>query len=123
MCVLADPKSLIVGPGSYAEAELEKYVGTFVHWNGRVMYEPLEHCAWREIPVAYVYTTADMTVPHEYQKSFVQGIEREGLKVRTFELVTGHCPNFTATRGLWMRLRRSSLGKREGWRMWKIGAS
>lgn len=54
---------------------------------GHVQYLPIKHAAWREIPVAYVYCTADMTVPFDYQKSFVEAIEKAGHSVRTFELV------------------------------------
>ncbi|KAI5863660.1 alpha/beta-hydrolase [Durotheca rogersii] len=95
-CVSSDPKTLVVGPGR-DEAETEAYLNTLVRWNGKCMYQPLEHCAWREIPVAYIYTTADMTVPLDYQKNFVEGMEKAGVKVQTYELATGHCPNFTAT--------------------------
>jgi hypothetical protein len=28
--------------------------------------------AWREIPVSYIYTTPDMTVPLVYQESMVE---------------------------------------------------
>lgn len=41
-----------------------------------------------------------MTVPLDYQKSFVEGMEKTGRPVRTFELATGHCPNLTATDGV-----------------------
>ncbi|KAK3391166.1 hypothetical protein B0H63DRAFT_493206 [Podospora didyma] len=44
--------------------------------------------ACREIPVAYIRCTADMTVPLDYQNSF------------TFDLATGHCPNLTAVDGV-----------------------
>lgn len=98
-CLSRDFRGLVVGPGR-GDADTEAYVRTFVRWNGRCMYQPLERCAWREIPVVYVYTTADMTVPLDYQKSFVEAIEETGLKVQTFELATGHCPNFTATKGV-----------------------
>ncbi|KAI1641856.1 alpha/beta-hydrolase [Daldinia loculata] len=97
--VSRDPKTLVVGPGR-DEAETEAYLKTLHRWNGKCMYQPLEHCAWRDIPVTYIYTTADMTVPFDYQKTFVDTIEKSGNKVQTFELATGHCPNFTATQGV-----------------------
>ncbi|KAI1763297.1 Alpha/beta hydrolase fold-1 [Hypoxylon sp. FL1150] len=98
-CLSTDPKTLLVGPGR-DEADTEAYLKTFVRWNGKCMYQPIEHCAWKEIPVAYIHTTADMTVPFDYQKNFVEGIEKTGKKVETYELATGHCPNFTATEDL-----------------------
>ncbi|KAI1392354.1 alpha/beta-hydrolase [Hypoxylon trugodes] len=94
-----DFKGLVVGPGR-DEADTEAYVKTLSRWNGRAMYEPLEHSAWREIPVTYVYTTADMTVPIDYQKAMVGELEKAGVEVRTWEIATGHCPNVTATRDL-----------------------
>ncbi|KAI0529991.1 alpha/beta-hydrolase [Xylaria digitata] len=98
-CLNRNPKTLIVGPGP-DDAEIDKYLETFVRWNGNCMYQATKHAAWREIPVSYIYTTEDMTVPFDYQKNFVEGLEKVGCKVRTFELSTGHCPNFTATEGV-----------------------
>ncbi|KAI0003191.1 Alpha/beta hydrolase fold-1 [Xylariaceae sp. FL0662B] len=98
-CLNRDPKTLLVGPGP-DDAETEAYLKTLIRWNGKCMYQTLENCAWLEIPVVYIYTTADMTVPFDHQKNFVEGIEKTGRKVQTFELATGHCPNFTATDGV-----------------------
>ncbi|ROW10958.1 hypothetical protein VMCG_00853 [Cytospora schulzeri] len=97
-CVHRNPKALLVGPGD--EAEVEAYVNTMIRWNGKCMYQPSEHAAWREIPTAYIYTTADMTVPIHYQRNFVEVLEKAGRKVQTFELETGHCPNFTDPHGV-----------------------
>ncbi|KAI3337570.1 alpha/beta-hydrolase [Xylariaceae sp. AK1471] len=98
-CVHRNPKAFVVGPGP-EDAEIDKYLETLVRWNGKCMYQATKHAAWREIPVSFIYTTADMTVPFDYQKNFVEGLEKAGRKVRTFELATGHCPNFTATEGV-----------------------
>ncbi len=95
-CVNRDPKTLLVGPG-VDDAEVETYVSSLVRWNGKSMYQAVEHCAWREIPVTYIYTTQDMTVPWDYQKSMVERMQAEGQAVHTFELATGHCPNLTMT--------------------------
>ncbi|KAI1173891.1 Alpha/beta hydrolase fold-1 [Nemania sp. FL0916] len=100
VCVHRDPKKLLVGPGP-SDAETEEYLKTFVPWNGNCMYQPSTHAAWREIPASYIYTTADITVPMDYQKNFVEILEKAGHKVQqTFDLPTGHCPNFTATEGV-----------------------
>ncbi|RYP56778.1 hypothetical protein DL770_010814 [Monosporascus sp. CRB-9-2] len=87
-CVHRDPRPLLVGPGgpSGDGAEVEAYLETLARWNGKCMYQATEHAAWREIPVAYIYTTADMTVPLDYQKDFVEGLEKagpQGADVRT----------------------------------------
>jgi len=95
-CVDRDPKALLVGPG-VEDAEAEDYVSSMGRWNGRCMYQEVAQCAWREIPVTYIYTSQDMTVPLEYQKSMVNLMKAEGQEVQTFELETGHCPNLTKT--------------------------
>ncbi|CAN8106196.1 unnamed protein product [Discula destructiva] len=90
---------LIVGSGP-SDEEVEAYLKTRIRWNGKCMYEASEHAAWREIPVTYIYTTNDSTVPLAHQQSFVADMEKAGRKVRTFELATGYCPNFTDTDGV-----------------------
>ncbi|KAI1108507.1 alpha/beta-hydrolase [Nemania sp. NC0429] len=95
-CLYRDPKGLMVGPG-VDEADADAYAGTFVRWNGKGLYQASEHAAWRDIPVSYIYTTLDMTVPLPYQQNMVEGLEKAGRKVQTFELETRHCPNLTAT--------------------------
>ncbi|KAJ8125352.1 hypothetical protein O1611_g8288 [Lasiodiplodia mahajangana] len=96
-----NPKAFLVSPGEDDdEKEVENFLGTLERWNAKCMYEGIKHAAWREIPVSFIYTTKDMTVPIHYQKNFVENLEKEGRKVRTFELATGHCPNFTATEGV-----------------------
>ncbi|PCG93876.1 Hypothetical protein PENO1_073440 [Penicillium occitanis (nom. inval.)] len=99
-CLNNDPRNLLVGPSDLAEQEVDKYLATLVRWNGKAMYLPIRHAAWRDIPVAYIHCTADMTVPLDYQKSFVADMEKAGRPVRTFELATGHSPNLTATAGV-----------------------
>ncbi len=64
-CINRDPKKLLIGPG-VDDAETDKYLNTLVRWNGKGMYLPIRHAAWREIPAAYIYITADMTVPYDY---------------------------------------------------------
>ncbi|GAP89481.1 putative alpha beta-hydrolase [Rosellinia necatrix] len=97
-CASRDPKTLIVSPAPEDDmAEVDTYISTFRRWNAQCMYQAIQHAAWREMPVSYIYTTNDMTVPFDYQKSFVETLKKEGREVQTFELVTGHCPNLTAT--------------------------
>ena len=95
-CVNRDPKTLLIGP-DIEDVEAETYVSSLVRWNGKSMYQAITHCAWREIPVTYIYTSQDMTVPLDYQKSMVEFMQAEGQMVYTFQLATGHCPNLTMT--------------------------
>ncbi|KAL4917131.1 alpha/beta-hydrolase [Aspergillus aurantiobrunneus] len=90
-----DPKNLLVGPG-LSDEELEAFVGSMAVWNGKSMYQDIENCAWREdIPVSYVCTTNDMTVPLRYQQVMIERMREAGKEVETFELETGHCPQAT----------------------------
>ena len=95
-CVNPDPKTLLIGPG-IDDVEADAYVSSLVRWNSKSMYQALTHCAWREIPVTYIYASQDMTLPLEYQKSMVERLQAEGQMVHTVELATGHCPNLTMT--------------------------
>lgn len=96
-CVNRDPKTLLIGLG-VEDAEADTYISSLVRWNGKSMYQEVTHCAWREIPSTYIYTSQDMTVPLDYQKSMVDHMQAEGQEVQTFELDTGHCPNLTKTK-------------------------
>lgn len=95
--VSQDARRLLVSDTALSEGEVDAYVETLVRWNGKCMYDRVERAAWREIPVSYVMTKGDMTVPLEYQRSMVEGMRRAGREVGTFEVATGHCPGFTAT--------------------------
>ncbi|KAH7394440.1 hypothetical protein BKA66DRAFT_438788 [Pyrenochaeta sp. MPI-SDFR-AT-0127] len=98
-CVIRNPKVLLIGAESnISDIECEEYLSTLVRWNGQCIYQPLttERAAWRDIPVTYIYTTKDLTVPLNYQKWFVEEMRKEGVGVQTATLEVGHCPNLTA---------------------------
>lgn len=97
--VCRDPKAQLIGTDG-DEAEVQAYLDSLVLWNGQCMYDSITKTAWRDIPVAYIHTTADMTVPHDYQKHMVAQMEAAGNTVKTFVLETGHGPNLTATDGV-----------------------
>lgn len=72
-----------------------------VRWNLHAPYQPIDYAAWREIsPLAYIYTTEDMLVPIHYQRNIVECVEEEGIKVQTFKLKTGHCPQVSDPQGV-----------------------
>ncbi|KAF2152255.1 alpha/beta-hydrolase [Myriangium duriaei CBS 260.36] len=89
-----DPKNLILGPG-LSDEETDEYLRSLNLWNGKCMYDGIERSAWREIPVMYVQTTQDMTVPLDYQKDMIEKMKAANAVVNTAELATGHCPNAT----------------------------
>ncbi|KAJ5093069.1 hypothetical protein N7456_008930 [Penicillium angulare] len=92
-CIPGDSKGM-VGTG-LSEEDLDVYLQGLGRWSGKAFYQPLEHCAWRDIPVSYIQTPPDALMPLAYQKAFVEDMEAAGRRVRVFELVTGHCPNIT----------------------------
>ena len=90
-CLDRDPKTLIFGPG-VESTEAEDLSAALGRWNGSGMFQEVKYCAWRHIPITYIYTTNDMTVPYDYQKSMVDTIRSEGFSVSTEELASGHSP-------------------------------
>ncbi|KAK7942911.1 alpha/beta-hydrolase [Apiospora aurea] len=87
--VCRQPRATLIGDGQEGEAdeaEIEAYLSYLVRWNGTCMYQPISHCAWREIPVSYIYTSGDMTLPLAYQESMVETLRKEGREVATVEL-------------------------------------
>ncbi|KAH6642854.1 Alpha/beta hydrolase fold-1 [Boeremia exigua] len=116
-CVHRDPKLLVIGAdGDVSEEEKDEYVKTFERWNAHCMYQPITaaRAAWRDAPVSYIYLTADMTVPLDYQKSFVGGMEKEGVQVQTVSIDTGHCPNLTRPNEVVEIVRKIADGKAVG---------
>ncbi|KAJ5921069.1 hypothetical protein N7466_009395 [Penicillium verhagenii] len=95
-CLPADPRSL-TGP-EISEEEFQSYLATLGRWNSKTFGQPLEHCAWRDIPMSYIHALNDAILPLAYQRAFVQGVEATvtGRQVRTFDMETGHCPTITA---------------------------
>ncbi|KAJ5261343.1 hypothetical protein N7478_011938 [Penicillium angulare] len=93
-CVHRNPEDVLIGPG-LSEEELETCVASLGRWNGSVLSQPLKQCSWREIPVAYIYTLSDITLPLHYQKSMVEIMNAAGCDVKTFEIESGHCPTMT----------------------------
>lgn len=95
--IIRDAKLAFVGPyPEEMEAEVNEYVETLVYFNGKSMHDPIDHAAWREIPVAYIYTKNDMSLPLDYQKAYVEEMKSAGRDVQTFELDTAHAPQLTA---------------------------
>lgn len=95
-CVNLKPKELFLSPApGLPEEETEKFLATLGRWYGRCIAQPLQHCAWQEIPMAYIYTLNDVAFPMHYQTTMVERIRSTGREVRTFELESGHCPTWT----------------------------
>lgn len=96
--ILRDPITFLgLDEHELGEVEIEAYKKTLRRWNGTAMTQPLEQAAWREVPVAYIHTTKDFPIPLLAQQSMVRTLEKEGRKVQTFTIETGHCPHVTAT--------------------------
>ncbi|KAJ8109605.1 hypothetical protein OPT61_g7340 [Boeremia exigua] len=113
-CVHRDPKTLMIGAdSSISEEEKDEYVKTLQRWNGNCMYQPssTSRASWREGPVTYIHTAGDMTVPLDYQRAFVKGMEDAGVKVQCVSVDSGHCPNLTRAKEIAEILRKVSLGE------------
>lgn len=52
---------------------------------------------WKHVPLTYLHTLQDMTVPPHYQQRILEKIEKAGTKVDVVELDTGHSPFVTMT--------------------------
>ncbi|EXJ58602.1 hypothetical protein A1O7_06029 [Cladophialophora yegresii CBS 114405] len=61
----------------------------------------LTYPGYNKIPVSYVFCEQDVILPPEFQRSVIEGIEREsGKKVDVLRLSTAHCPNISAPQEL-----------------------
>lgn len=104
-CVANYPKEGLIGEPYASQLdpeELKAYIASLVRWNGKCMYLPIQTTpAWRdESKIYYIYTSADLTVPVDYQKNMVEYMEKEGKIVKTVELDSGHSPNLTAAKAV-----------------------
>ncbi|KAJ2993367.1 hypothetical protein NUW58_g1859 [Xylaria curta] len=99
--IVHNPRMLfgLDGPG-ISDEDIEAYNKTLCRWNSKGMLQPLERAAWREIPVAYIHTTSDPSIPTPEQQSMVSFLENAGRKVMTFTVESGHAPNFNAAQGV-----------------------
>ncbi|KIW95182.1 uncharacterized protein Z519_03766 [Cladophialophora bantiana CBS 173.52] len=65
-------------------------------FDGKLTYPGYNH-----IPVSFIICEKDVILPPEFQRSVIDGIEREsGKKVDVHMLNTGHCPNASAPEDL-----------------------
>ncbi len=61
----------------------------------------LQYPGYNKIPVSFICCDNDVILPPEFQRSVIEGLEREiGKKVDVHHLNTGHCPNASAPREL-----------------------
>lgn len=99
-CFPMDGKSM-VGPG-LSDEDLEGFLATLGRCNSKPFGQPLEHCAWRDIPASYIRTLNDSLLLPSYQNAFVQNMKATvaGRQIRTFDIGTGHCPTITAPQEL-----------------------
>ncbi|KAI0506645.1 alpha/beta-hydrolase [Xylaria bambusicola] len=110
-CMCADPKELLVTPGPEDDMkEIEEYIQTLRPWNAVVMTQETKHAAWQEIPAAFIYTTKDMILPSTYQQTFMATLKTRWPEMKTFELVAGHSPNLTASKGVADAVRKIISG-------------
>ncbi|KAK6956857.1 hypothetical protein Daesc_002138 [Daldinia eschscholtzii] len=69
---------------------VDEYLSTLVRWNGTCIYQEVTKCAWREVPVAYIYTNADMTVTIDLPE--IHGGKDRGGRPESEDGRAGHRP-------------------------------
>ncbi|KAI0431943.1 alpha/beta-hydrolase [Xylaria sp. FL1042] len=99
------PRDRLLGPWD-DKGEVEEFLANLKIWNGNAMYQKIERCAWRETPVAYIYTSKDTCLPLQYQESMVGKIRAEHIDMKTETLATGHSPHVTMPEELTNIVRR-----------------
>ncbi|KAK5807501.1 hypothetical protein VI817_001759 [Penicillium citrinum] len=84
---------------SWAEAQ-ELAKGHSNH-SAKSFRDPLTYAAYVHVPVAWVFTEQDLTLPPDYQRKSIDLIEKEsGNKVRVFNIDAGHCVTATRSKDL-----------------------
>jgi pimeloyl-ACP methyl ester carboxylesterase len=85
-----------------SEEEKHAYIDSMVKWNAsKCIYDKLEHCAWREVPPAWIFFTRDNAIPLAFQQQFKKGMEEVlGREVPVVEMAACHCANLTNPGGV-----------------------
>lgn len=94
-CLSGDARALLFG--GVPDAEADALLRTLSRANFDCMEAKVAFAAWKHLPVTYVHTTTDMTLPAHYQQRILQKMERAGVKAEVVELETGHSPYVTKT--------------------------
>ncbi|ERF71953.1 hypothetical protein EPUS_06512 [Endocarpon pusillum Z07020] len=79
------------------EAEANALMRTLSRANLDCMEAKVQFEAWKHIPLTYVHTTADMTLPPHYQKRILEKMEKAKVKAKVVEMDSGHSPYVTKT--------------------------
>ena len=95
-CMSADARMLLFG--GMPEKEADALILTLSRANFDCMESKVQYEAWKYIPITYVHTTTDMTLPVHYQKRILEKMQKAGVKVTVVELETGHSPYATKTK-------------------------
>lgn len=83
-----DPVQLFLGDCD--EAQVEAALPHLVRSPQSVFETPSSGDCWRRLPVTYVTTTKDYSVPRVYQDVMLKHVEEEGVKVRLVDMDTAH---------------------------------
>ena len=93
-CMSTDARVLLFGDVA-DEGEAAALVRTLSPANFDCLEAKVRFAAWEHIPVTYVHTTRDMTLPARYQRRMLEKMARAGAEVEVVELETGHAPYVT----------------------------
>ncbi|KAH7303818.1 Alpha/beta hydrolase fold-1 [Stachybotrys elegans] len=87
----------VMEQNSATDEEVQDYMSTLVPCNSKAFWQPVTRCAWRDIPVTFIYTRKDIAPPFHFQVSNVYFMRGAGYDVETYELNSGHLPHLTHT--------------------------
>ncbi|KAH8901370.1 alpha/beta-hydrolase [Thozetella sp. PMI_491] len=87
----------VMNQNTATDEEVDAYMSTLVPCNGKAFWQPLTQCAWRDIPVTFIYTRDDIAPPFYFQVSNVYYMRGAGRDVDTYEIKSGHLPHLTNT--------------------------
>lgn len=94
-CASANAKAALFN--GIPDDEAESLCKTLSRANYQNLKDKMQFDGWKYIPLTYIVTTEDMTMPAHYQKHMLEKIEKAGCKVEVVEIQSGHSPYVNKT--------------------------
>jgi pimeloyl-ACP methyl ester carboxylesterase len=83
--------------GELPENEQEELLLTLSHANWNVFESKVQFEGWRDVPLTYIHTTKDMTLPAHYQQRIMEKLKNAGVTFDVVTMETGHSAYLTKT--------------------------
>ena len=94
-CMSGDPRPLLFD--GVPEEGADSLLLTLSRSNFNSLESKVQFEAWKHIPLTYVHTRQDITLPTHYQWRILAKMEKAGISAKVVELDTGHSPFVTRT--------------------------